>query len=63
MCLTMIDPTTSWFKIVELPTDAQETTVPPMGKGKKVTFAKTTKVAEPYFDKSSAQISNLMYKT
>jgi hypothetical protein len=30
MCLlTMIDPTTSWFEIVELPTVAQETTVPP----------------------------------
>jgi hypothetical protein len=43
MCLTMIDPTTSWFKIVELPTVAQETTVSPAGKGKKVTFAKNTK--------------------
>jgi hypothetical protein len=41
MCLTMIDPTTSWFEIVELPTVAQETTVPPTGKGKKVTFDKT----------------------
>ncbi len=35
MCLTMIDPATSWFKIVELPTVAQETTVAPTGKGKK----------------------------
>jgi hypothetical protein len=58
----MINPTTSWFKIVELPTVAQKTTVPPVGKGKKVTFDKNTKVAEPYFDKSSAQISNLVYK-
>ncbi len=33
-----------------------------MGKGKKVTFYKNTKVAEPYFDKSSAQISNIVYK-
>jgi hypothetical protein len=63
MCLTMIDPTTSWFEIVELPTVAQEMTVPPMGKGKKVTFDKNTKVAESYFDKSSAQISNLVYET
>ncbi len=63
MCLTMIDTATSWFEIVEPPTDAQETTVPPAGKGKKVTFDKNSKVAEPYFDKSSAQISNLMYKT
>jgi hypothetical protein len=45
MCLTMIDPATSWFKIVKLPTFAQETTVPPTGKGKKVTFDKNTKVA------------------
>jgi hypothetical protein len=59
----MIDPTTSWFEIVELPTVAQEATVPPVGKGKKVTFYKNTKVAEPYFDKSSAQTSNLVYKT
>jgi hypothetical protein len=59
----MINPATSWFKIVELPTVAQETTVPLVGKGKKVTFAKNTKVAELYFDKSSAQISNLVYKT
>ncbi len=63
MCLTMIDPTTSWFEIVELPTVAQKTTVPPAGKGKKVTFDTNTKVAEPYFDKSSAQISKLVYKT
>ncbi len=62
MCSTMINPTTSWFKIGKLPTVAQETTVPPVGKGKKVTFAKNTKVAEPYFDKSSAQIRNLVYK-
>jgi hypothetical protein len=41
MCLTMINPATSWFEIVELPTVAQETTVPPASKGKKVTFAKT----------------------
>ncbi len=63
MCLTMINPATSWFKIVELPTVAQVTTVPPPSKGKKVTFDKNTKVAEPYFDKSSAQINNLVYKT
>ena len=62
MRLTMINPTTSWFKIVELPTVTQETTVPPAVKGEKVTFDKNTKVAEPYFDKGSAQISNLVYK-
>jgi hypothetical protein len=41
MCLTMINPTTSWFKILELPTVAKETTVPLTGKGKKVTLIKT----------------------
>ncbi len=55
MCLTMIDPATSWFKIVELPTVAQEMTVSPAGKGKKITLDKNTKVAEPYFEKSSAK--------
>jgi hypothetical protein len=59
MCLTMVDAATSWFKIVELPTATQKTTVPPAGKGKKATFDKNTKVAKPYFDKSYAQISNL----
>jgi hypothetical protein len=62
-CLTMINPTTSWFKIVELPTVIQEMTVPPVGKGKMVTFADNTKEADTTFDKSSAQISNLAYKT
>jgi hypothetical protein len=62
MCLTMIKPATSWFEIVELPT-VTKLTVPTMGKGKKVTFADYTKVAETAFDKSSAQISNLLYKT
>jgi hypothetical protein len=35
MCLTMINPATSWFKIVELPTVTQEMTVPPVGKIKR----------------------------
>jgi hypothetical protein len=54
ICLTMIDPATSWFKIVELPTVTKEITVPTTGKGKKVTFAENTKVADTTFDKSSA---------
>jgi hypothetical protein len=62
MCLTMIDPATSWFELVELPTVALEVTVPLAGKGKKVTFDKNTKVAKPYFEKSSAQIRNKVYK-
>jgi hypothetical protein len=63
MYLTMINPATSWFEIVELPTVDLVMTVPPVGKGKKVTFSKNIMVAETTFDKSSAQISNLVYKT
>ncbi len=59
MCLTMINPATSWFKIVELPT--VRVTVPKTGKGKKATCLDYTKDAE-IFDKTSAKISNLMYK-
>jgi hypothetical protein len=59
MCLTMIDPATSWFEIVELPT--VRVTVPKGGKGKKATCLDYTKDAE-IFDKTSAQISNLVYK-
>ncbi len=60
MYLTTIQPATSWFKKVELPTVTQETTVPLAGKGKKETFAENTKEADNTFDKSSAQISNLV---
>jgi hypothetical protein len=58
MCLTMIDPATSWFKIVEPPT--VRVTLPKAGKGKKVTCLNYTKDAV-IFDKTSAQISNLVY--
>ncbi len=48
MCLTMINPATSWFKIVELPTVAQDTTVfPPADKGKKVHLIKTQRWQNP----------------
>jgi hypothetical protein len=57
----MIDPATVWFEIVELPT-VTKLTVPNTSKGKKATCNDYTKVAE-IFDKSSAQISNLVYKT
>jgi hypothetical protein len=59
MCLTMINPATSWFEIVELPT--VRVTVPSGGEGKKTTCLDNTKDAE-IFDKTSAQISNLVYK-
>jgi hypothetical protein len=59
MCLTMIDPATSWFEILELPT--VRVMVPKAGKGKKATCLDYTKDAE-IFDKTSTQISNLVYK-
>ncbi len=58
----MINSATSWFEIAELPT-VTKLTVPTTGKGKKVTFANYTKMAETTFDKSFAQVSNLVYKT
>ena len=63
MCLTMIDPATSWFEIVELPS-VDRMTFPTVGKGKKVTCVNNyTKGAIMTFDKLSTQISNLVYKT
>jgi hypothetical protein len=59
MCLTMINSATSWFEIVELPT--VRVTFPKGAKGKKATCLDYTKDAE-IFDKTSAQISNLVYK-
>ncbi len=59
MCLTMIDPATSWVKIVKLPT--VRVTVSKAGKGKQATCTNYTKEAE-IFDKTSAQISSLVYK-
>jgi hypothetical protein len=58
----MIDPATSWFEIVQLPT-VTKATAPTKGMGKKVTFADYTKVTEMTFDKSSTQISELVHKT
>ena len=53
MRLTMIDPATSWFKIVEL------VTLPIKTIGKEATI-KNTKEADMIFDTSSAKISNLV---
>jgi hypothetical protein len=61
MCLTMIDPASSWFEIVELPvtTDA---VIPMDTKGQQgIRTHNNTKL--PYFDKSSTMISHLVNKT
>jgi hypothetical protein len=60
MRLTIINPATSWFEIVELPT--VRVTVPKGGKGKKATCLDYTKDAS-IFDRTSAQISNQVYKS
>jgi hypothetical protein len=60
MYVTMIDPATSWFEIVELPvTDLQQTAIP-KGMGQRGT---PTHDQNPYFDKSSAMVGNLVNKT
>ena len=55
MCLTMIDPASSWFEVVELP--VVEYT--PTGKSAR----DATKEKDAYFNKSSAMISTLVDKT
>jgi hypothetical protein len=54
MALTMIDPASSWFEVVELPTIMRLMTKKVNGK------ERTTK--EEIFDKSSDQISQLVDK-
>ncbi len=52
----MINPATSWFKIVELPT-VTKLTVPNMGKGKKATCTNYTKVAKTFCKTSACWFS------
>ena len=61
MCLSMIDPASGWFEIVELPvtTDA----VIPMDTRGQEGIKTHNNTNLPYFDKSSAMISHLVNKT
>ena len=52
MCLTMIDPASSWFEIIELPVADNVPTEP----------VKDGKTKEVYVDKSSFMISHLVKK-
>jgi len=63
MCLTMIDPATSWFEVVELPVVQYAQTTPIRGKGKSTVTSDYTNDKQAYFDKSSSQISQLVYNT
>ena len=63
MCLTMIDPATNWFEIVELPV----VEISPDGSShktqrKELATDKIGKTKEAYFDKSSLMISKLVNK-
>jgi len=58
MCLTMIDPASSWFEMVELP--VMETITPIVNKKGTKTHEITK---ENYFDKTSTMISHLVNKT
>ena len=63
MCITIIDPATSWFEIVELPvSQLHELDIPAGTKGQK---HKDTHIYEkqPYFDKSSATVGNIINRT
>ena len=61
MCLTMIDPATSWFEIVKLLVTG-DTVIPMDTKGCKGMKTHTA-TKEAYFDKSNAMISTLVNKT
>jgi hypothetical protein len=59
----MIDPATSWFKIVKLPvSQLPELDIPTGTKGK---MSKDTHIqaTQPYFDKSSATVGNIINRT
>ena len=58
MCLTMIDPATSWFEMAELPVRLME---PKVSKTRK--NSKRKKSNEIYFDKTSQQIARLTNKS
>ena len=61
MCVTMIDPATSWFEIVELPVTEFNSVTPKGKKGLKGTNTHN-KPKAAYFDKSSTQVGSLVNK-
>jgi hypothetical protein len=58
MCLTMIDPASSWFEIVELPVVELSPT-----SQSKIKAKPHDKTKEAYFDESSSMISTLVNRT
>ena len=62
MCLTMLDPDTSWFEIVELPVSDDFS---PTGTKQNISQGRqniSAKIKDAYFDKSSSMIRNLVNK-
>ena len=55
MCVTMMDPATSWFEIVELLISQQELDIPKSTKGQ-TGKDKNIQSKQPYFDKTSAKV-------
>ncbi len=55
MCITMIDPATCWFEIVELPISQHKLDIPKGTKGHKGK-EKQIQSKQPYFDKTSAKV-------
>ena len=63
MCVTMIDPATSWFKIVELPVSQPQGHDIPTGTQGRNGRDTYKQQEEPYFDKTSATVGALINKT
>jgi hypothetical protein len=62
MCLTVIDPATSWLEIVELMVETN-LPFPRVHRGVRAYQHIIHQRYQPYFDKSSAMISTLVDKT
>jgi hypothetical protein len=63
MCITIIDPATSWFKIAELPiSQPSELDIPKCTKGHQGKD-KHIQLKQPYFDKLSATVGTLVNRT
>ena len=58
MCITMINPATRWFEILELPVSQLD--APTGTKGQR---GNNTHPKQPYIDKLSAAVGNLINKT
>ena len=63
MCVTMMDPAASWFKMVELPVSQLPELNIPMGtKGLKGTYT-CKQHKKPYFDKTLVTVAMLINRT